>query len=437
MRQDWIEIDLGKVCEKAIKVKEKDMPPKDTFIYLDIGGINNKLNRIIDHKIYQWDEAPSRAQQIVKYGDVLFSNVRTYLKNIAQVINPQYEGQICSSGFTVIRGKNQILLPNYIFYFSIFEGFLQPLNEMQTGTSYPAVRDKDVFAQKIPLAPLPEQRAIVAKIEQLLSDLDNGTSNLKTAKGKLEIYRQAVLKKAFEGQLTKANHIKWITLGEVCKNVEYGTSTKSEDEGLVPVLRMGNIQNGRLDWHDLKYTSNTAEIKKYKLQKEDVLFNRTNSPEHVGKTAIYKGEKEAIFAGYLIRIHYKENEVNGDYLNYYLNSHIAKQYGNQVKSFGVNQSNINGTKLKRYPFPKSTLEEQFEIVHAIESRLSVCDKIYETIDQSLEKSEALRQSILKKAFEGKLLSESELEVCRQEHDWEPADKLLERIKKEKVKSSIK
>jgi type I restriction enzyme S subunit len=134
-----------------------------------------------------------------------------------------------------------------------------------------------------------------------------------------------------------------VKLGEVCEDVEYGSATKSKETGKVPVLRMGNIQNGRFDWDDLVYTSDAAEIKKYLLKKNDVLFNRTNSAELVGKTAIYKGEQPAIFAGYLIRINYKDDLLDGDYLTYYLNTRAAKVYGNSVRSFGVNQSNINGT----------------------------------------------------------------------------------------------
>src|SRR5699024_10092909 len=172
------------------------------------------------------------------------------------------------------------------------------------------------------------------KIDQLFSELDNGIADLQKAKEKLEIYRQAVLKKAFEGEFTDTNNIEWVTLNDVCFDVEYGTSSKSENDGLVPVLRMGNILNGQIDWEDLKFSSNKAEIEKYSLNKDDVLFNRTNSTEHVEKTAIFKGEQEAIFAGYLIRINYDKEIVNGNYLNYYLNSHIAKKHGNIVKSFG-------------------------------------------------------------------------------------------------------
>ena len=120
-------------------------------------------------------------------------------------------------------------------------------------------------------------------------------------------------------------------------------------------------------------------------------------------------------------------------MNYYLNSLIAKKHGATVKTDGVNQSNINGEKLINYPFPYCSLPEQQQIVAEIESRLSVCDKLEETITQSLLQAEALRQSILKQAFAGKLVP--------QDPSDEPADKLLARIRAEraanpdKIKSS--
>lgn len=343
------------------------------------------------------------------------------------------------------------------------------LNKLSNSTAQPVISGAKIYSYPVKIPPLPIQRAIVLKIENLFASLDKGIADLKTAQEQLKIYRQAVLKKAFEGKLVsnhdskdspdnldlkndgKENHghqenhnnqgsdnlpkgWKWVRLGEVLKSAEYGTSAKSNDSGLVPVLRMGNIQNGIIDWDDLKFTDDIDEIKKYKLNYNDVLFNRTNSPEHVGKTAIYKSNREAIFAGYLIRINYIQEKVNPDYLSHYLNSHEAKQYGNQIKSFGVNQSNINGTKLKTYPFPlPPTLTEQHAIVREIESRLSVCDKVEQSIAEALEKAEALRQSILKKAFEGRLLSEAEVTACKQEADYEPASELLKNIKAEKVK----
>jgi len=397
-------------------------------------------------------------------------------------------------------------IENHFAYYFLRSKYLE-MNSKPKGTGTPHVNPELLWNYIFPIAPLPEQRAIITKIELLFSDLDNGIANLKKAQEQLKIYRQAVLKKAFEGELSRKwreeqtvlpsakellQQIKeerekqyqkqldewkkavkvwedngkerkkpsrpkkptevlplaeeesvklpelpeenfWLKLGLLTLNVEYGTSAKSKKEGKVPVLRMGNIQNNCFVWNDLVYTDNKDEINKYLLKKGDVLFNRTNSPELVGKTAIYNGEKTAIFAGYLIRINQIHRLVNSNYLNYFLNSYTAKVHGNTVKTDGVNQSNINGEKLKNYLFPYFSLLEQNQIVSEIETRLSVCDKLEVTIAEALQKSEALRQSILKKAFEGKLLNEKELEEARNAPDWEPAEKLLERIKAEKEK----
>jgi type I restriction enzyme S subunit len=119
--------------------------------------------------------------------------------------------------------------------------------------------------------------------------------------------------------------------------VEYGTAAKSSEAGQVPVVRMGNLQNAKIDWENLVYSSDKAEIDQYSLQPGDVLFNRTNSSELVGKSVIYRGERPALFAGYLIRVNHIEAIVDSQYLNLFLNSDVARQHGNSVKTDGVNQ----------------------------------------------------------------------------------------------------
>ncbi|MEJ7768208.1 MAG: restriction endonuclease subunit S [Chitinophagaceae bacterium] len=307
--------------------------------------------------------------------------------------------------------ENDNVYGKYIFYQAQSPEFKRQLEKLATGTTVSIVNKGNFETIEIPLAPKAIQQAIISKIEELFSELDKGIENLLTAQQQLKTYRQSVLKWAFEGRLTNENikdgelpeSWKRLRLGDVCKSVEYGSSAKSKEKGKIPVLRMGNIQNGQFNWDDLVYTDDDKEIKQYLLERDDVLFNRTNSAELVGKTAIYTGERPAIFAGYLIRINRIDSLIDAKFLTYYLNSKDAKKYGNQVRSFGVNQSNINGTKLKSYPILLPTLEEQITIVQEIESRLSIADKMQETITQSLQKSEALRQSILKTAFEGKLV----------------------------------
>jgi type I restriction enzyme S subunit len=200
--EGWKIEELKEVTIKAKKVKVKEQEPNNEFLYIDIGAIDNSTLKIISHKKYQWKNAPSRAQQIMEFGDTLFSTVRTYLRNIAYVDKEIYHNQICSSGFTVIRANKTKVEPKYLFFYSTFQGFINPLNKLQTGTSYPAVRDEDVFSQpiKYPVS-LIEQQRIVSEIESRLSVCDKIEESIATALQKAEALRQSILKKAFEGKL--------------------------------------------------------------------------------------------------------------------------------------------------------------------------------------------------------------------------------------------
>ncbi|MBQ3840338.1 MAG: restriction endonuclease subunit S [Fibrobacter sp.] len=209
----------------------------------------------------------------------------------------------------------------------------------------------------------------------------------------------------------------WVRLGDVASDFQYGSAEKSQVEGKVAVLRMGNInRQGQIDYGDLVYTSNDAEIAKYLLNKNDVLFNRTNSPEWVGKTAIYKGEIPAIYAGYIIRI---RPHFNSDYLNYLMCSDYERNWSKEVKTDGVHQSNINAQKLIAFAIPLPPLAEQQRIVAKIEEAFAEIDAIEKNKELLKTHIKQTRQKILDLAIHGKL-------VPQDEND-EPASVLLERI----------
>lgn len=187
-------------------------------------------------------------------------------------------------------------------------------------------------------------------------------------------------------------------LGLLVNNVEYGSAAKSKYTGAVPVLRMGNMQNGKFDYTDLVYTDDENEIKKYLLTNDDVLFNRTNTVDLVGKTAIYKGERPAVFAGYLIRININKDLLDADYLNYWLNTKSAKNYGYTVLSVAVSQANINGAKLKTYPIPlPPTKAEQT----AIATVLSDTDALISRLETLIEKKRAVKQGAMQQLLKPK------------------------------------
>ena len=286
----------------------------------------------------------------------------------------------------------------YIKYIIQSPYFIQYAHKEATGATIKNVSLKTMRNFTVPLPSQNEQKHIVSILDRAFKAIDkakaNAEQNLINAKQLFESYLQGVLADK------KWNKVK---LSEVCNKVEYGSSSKSKEEGVIPVLRMGNIQNGRFTWDNLKYSDNKEDNDKYLLKYNDVLFNRTNSPEWIGKTAIYKSEMPAIFAGYLIRIYRKEDLLDADYLNYYLNSQMARDYGDTVVISSVNQANINGTKLKTYPIPLPSIKEQKQIVQKLDKLSAETKKLEAIYQQKIKDLEELKKSVLQRAFNGELL----------------------------------
>ena len=212
----------------------------------------------------------------------------------------------------------------------------------------------------------------------------------------------------------------WTRLCSVSYDLPYGTSKKSSTNGKIAVLRMGNLQNGEIDYSDLVYSSDEEDIKKYYLIKGDLLFNRTNSIELVGKTSVYRGDIPAIYAGYLIRI---RSSLNYEYLNAVMNSNYAREYCTSVRTDAVNQSNINATKLGHFLIAIPSKSEQKRISNKIAESIKVINIIEQEKLDLRAIAANVKSKILDLAIRGKLVP--------QDPNDEPASVLLERIKAEK------
>lgn len=432
MRDDWVEVELGETFEIVTgntpsKKDKKNYGGEIPFIKPP--DINNNLISTASEYL---------SNQGALKGRILPSNsiLVTCIGNLGRVsINK--ETIAFNQQINALKPLEHIY-SKFTFYAAQTNFFRNQLEEKSTSTTVSLVNKGSFSTVKISIAPLPEQRAIVAKIERLFVDLDKGIADLKKAQDQLKIYRQAVLKKAFEGELTKEKvSPKLIKLGTVIDKPKYGTSKKCslEPKGKA-VLRIPNIGDGFIKTEELKYAFfDETEITALKLMKGDLLTIRSNgSVDLVGTCAlITEKDTDYLYAGYLIRLRPKPDKINSKFLLYCLSSHdLRVQIEFKAKSTsGVN--NINSGELSSLEIPYFKLEEQNQIVQEIESRLSVCDKVEQSITESLEKADALRQSILKKAFEGTLLTEEEREACKAEPDYEPAAVLLEKIKAEKKK----
>ena len=219
----------------------------------------------------------------------------------------------------------------------------------------------------------------------------------------------------------------WCRLRDVIYPPKYGTSSKSLSNGDVPVLRMGNIQDGEVVYDKLVFSNNVEDNRKYLLQDGDLLFNRTNSAELVGKTAIFKGNRHVIYAGYLILL--RPIKTNSEYLNYIFSSPYVRSYCKEVKTIGVQQCNINAEKVSQLLVPIAPFEEQMRIADKIKEVLPSVDKYsisqYNLDLLNVSLSECLKKSILQEAIQGRLVPQIAEEGTAKE--------LLEQIKTEKQK----
>lgn len=193
-----LEVSLGDIATPQI---DRSGPTESPFVYVDISSVDRETKRICDAKSLEVEAAPSRAKQRLKAGDVLVSMTRPNLNAVAMV-SSEFDGAIGSTGFHVLR--TEFVEPKFLFYLVQTRAFIEAMSACVQGALYPAVRPKDIESFRFFLPSSAEQHRIVAKIEELFSELDQGVASLKTAREQLKVYRQSLLKNAFEGKLTAA-----------------------------------------------------------------------------------------------------------------------------------------------------------------------------------------------------------------------------------------
>ncbi|OQW79289.1 MAG: hypothetical protein BVN35_02380 [Proteobacteria bacterium ST_bin11] len=412
--------ELGKVVEygKTIKVEPNQIAP--TAWILELEDIEKNTSKLLAKLRFADRDSKSTKNQF-EIGDILYGKLRPYLNKVLIADDAGY----CSTEIVPLKPGDH-LDNRFLFYWLKHPAFLEYVEAESHGLNMPRLGTETGRAAPFVLAPLNEQRRIADKLDAVLARVDACRDRLYRIPAILKRFRQSVLNAATTGELTEdwrtenAISEEWspTQLNDVASNFSYGTSAKSSKTGSIPVLRMGNIQDGALDWTDLVYTSDVVEITKYQLSLGDVLFNRTNSPELVGKTAVFKGEREAIYAGYLIRVRCLP-QLLPDYLNYCLSSPAGRQYCWQVKSDGVSQSNINAKKLAAFEFNLPSVEEQTEIVRRVESLFAYADRLEARYNSARAQVEKLTPALLAKAFRGELIP--------QDPNDEPASELLARI----------
>jgi type I restriction enzyme S subunit len=264
------------------------------------------------------------------------------------------------------------------------------------------IRPERFLEIEIPLAPLTEQRHIVARIEELAARIEEARGLRRQAVEEAEALISLEVTRLFSNVEQRGWQVE--SLENYLVDTRYGTSQKTTDDDTgTPVLRMGNIQQGRLDLRDLKYLHlNDSELSNLHLARGDVLVNRTNSAELVGKCAVFDLEEEYVFASYLIRLRLDRTRVEPKLLSLYLNSPLGRAYMLKEKTQMTGQANVNAKKLRALPIALPSLPEQRRIVAYLDDLQATVDSLKQLQAETAAELDALLPSVLDRAFKGEL-----------------------------------
>lgn len=454
---------------------DKSGPKISQFNYIDIKSVDRDKKAITGASVISSDAAPSRAKQHLKKGDIIVSMTRPNLNAVAMV-TAEFDCAIASTGFHIIRPKN--IESKFIYYLVQSRDFIDAMCEKTQGALYPAVRPRDIESYEFWLPTSKGQQEIVTKIEELFSELDSGIASLKTARDQLKIYRQALLKHAFEGKLTeqwrKDNADQLETPEQLLARIQTERETRYQQqlndwkqavkdwevkgkEGKKPSKPKSFEKNGEFDnnsalnleipedWQlmlvghvfsvfvgatpsrknpsfwggDIRWVS-SGEVAfcnihqtKEKISHEG--YENTSTEIHPEGTVLLAmiGEGKTRGQAAILRVPAAHNQntaairvseigLPAEYFYYFL----QYQYEQTRKSgSGNNQKALNKSRVSSIIFPLCSIAEQQEIVNLLEEKLSIIEQNEKEIETALAKAELLRQSILKKAFSGQLVSQ--------------------------------
>ena len=385
---------IGRIPKEWDYVRIKDLtlkhfnyqPEKNPDVivkYVDVSCISPEKLKILTYSIQNSNNLPSRARKIMKFGDIIFSTVRPYLKQISKV-GKEFDGQICSTAFCVIRPNIEKVDGNFIYHWILRDEFIRDISLLQTGSNYPAISDNDILTQFIPLPPLPEQHKIAA----ILSTVDDAIAATDEVIAQVELLKKGLMQEL----LTKGighTEFKDTPIGRIPKEwtvaeiknfvilIRNGISrdqTNSISE--YPVTRIETISDETIDSKKIGYIKEATpeEIDDYKLIKSDILFSNINSTLHIGKTAIYDGYPQFLLHGMnLLLIRPDITKIDPKYCLYIFKIYKNRQIFAHLAAKAINQSSINQSTLGKVKIALPTLTEQHKIA-VILSRID--DTIY-------------------------------------------------------------
>lgn len=403
--ESWRWVRLGEVCQCERRTVDPRRSPKATFYLYSIPAYDEsqRPKRLDGSQI-------GSSKVVIGPGVCLFSKLNPRIPRAWVVAGVPQDGMpVASTEFMPLRPNPNVLDLDYLGKLLMTEWFVSQVRLDVTGATGSRQRLKPgvILNALVPLPPHDEQRRIVARIEELMSQVREAKRLRQQAKEDAERLWQSVLAETFPRPGSDLpSDWRWVRLGEVIQYIGNGTTAKQNKDGRgAPVTRMETIANEVIDSTRVGYIDNPDEtlLKKYRLTPGDILFSHINSDPHLGKTALYEGDPPILIHGMnLLRIVPRTEALSSKYLNFLFRHYRNAGYFLEIAQRAIGQSSINQKKMRNLLIPLPPLAEQRRIVAHLEA---VQDKICALKTAQAETDEELKrleQAILDKAFRGEL-----------------------------------
>lgn len=382
LRKDkWETVKLSDVCEKTSNVDIREQTGK--FNYIDIGSINSTAKRISEIQELDWSIASSRARQIVKKGDTLFSTVRVNLERIA-FVDKEIPNAIASTGFTVIRA-NEKAEPEYLFYSTSSPSFIEKLCKLQKGTAYPAVSDRIVFNEEIPLPPLEEQKQIAAlfqSVETVMEQVEGQERNLHQLKHKL--LKDLFSEKQKLGNYLKAKDFEIVRFDKIAINISERVEPQKTDLKTYVGLEHLDADNLKIERTG---TPDDVIGTKLKIYKGDIIFGKRRA--YLRKIAI--SHFDGIASAHSMILRANETHIQKDFLPYFMQSDAFMSRAVQISEGSLS------------PTIKAKTLAQQEFILPIKAKQKELISVFKQFDTSMEQLKQQKSTL--KQLKQKLLNE--------------------------------
>ena len=395
----WTERTIGELCLPVGKIDPVDAG-RTEIKYVDIGSVDGERQVLSEISVLSASEAPTRARQVLSSGDTVFSTVRPYLRKIAY-IDDSLEGEFASTGFAVLRPRPEVL-PRYLFYYATSPSLLDQVLPHQRGVSYPAVRDKDVLAARIPLPPIDEQRRIVEILEDHLSRLDAAEQIVTSAERRLLGWRKSWL-----DRIVRTNASSRGPLRDLVDRIEagksFGGSAPPARDGRWGVIKVSAMTWGQFRAEENKAVSGDRIDTRFEIRTGDVLVSRANTTEYVGAPVLVEATPpRLLLSDKSLRLVPREG-VDPRWLVQVLASPTTRRQIS-ARATGTKDSmrNIPQAALLAVTVPVATVEEQGRVIALAGSIDDVATTTFRTAQATVVRSVRLRRALLAAAFAGQL-----------------------------------